>query len=413
VPFPGFVALLPVAGTVALLASERSTVNRVLLSARPMVFVGMVSYSWYLWHWPLMSYVRIIAVDTPSTFLMVLTGGIAFVLAVLSWRFVEQPFRHARGESRRTLVRYGVALMAVVAITAIIKIGEGLPERLPQQVARVEATVLAGRGDCLAFFTADAPDTSAACAIAKADRPTLAVIGDSHAAALGPGLRKLAASENWGLDLFTKSSCGPFLNVIIPHEGMPFFAATCMRFMTKAYAMVAADTNVRAVVITAYWQDYRFLGAKDFADGLAGSIRMMKQSGKHALLVSDVPSWEIDPVHFELGRAIPVRGYLARWLWSDDTSRFPEAGLSSMTVPADPATTNMLVQVAGATGADWVDLRQRFCSPRGCLFEHNDDLLYLDHAHLSTFGSDFVLPVITPLIDSDFSISGRKLPDGG
>ena len=111
-PFPGYLALLPVIGTVALLASEESAVNRYLLSAKPMVFVGAISYSWYLWHWPMMSYARIIAVGDPAPSLMMGVAGAAFCAAIFSWRLVERqlPTPLPRAAISESMARWTVVI---------------------------------------------------------------------------------------------------------------------------------------------------------------------------------------------------------------------------------------------------------------------------------------------------------------
>ena len=135
-PFPGFMALLPVLGTAALISAQGSWANRHVLSCRPMVFVGLISYSWYLWHWPLMSYFRIIVPTPPPPWQLMMIAIISFGVAVLSWQFVEQPFRRATLASRPTLLRYALVLALAIVAPIIIKLGKGLPERLSERASR-------------------------------------------------------------------------------------------------------------------------------------------------------------------------------------------------------------------------------------------------------------------------------------
>ncbi len=138
-PFPGFFALLPVLGTASLLVTQGSVINRRLLSARPFAFVGLVSYSWYLWHWPLLSLLRIVV---PRPLPASVTLGAAVVslgLAVLSWRFVEQPFRSsARFQPSHTVLRYACALIVVVSVPITIRATAGFPQRFAPQLAQLE-----------------------------------------------------------------------------------------------------------------------------------------------------------------------------------------------------------------------------------------------------------------------------------
>jgi peptidoglycan/LPS O-acetylase OafA/YrhL len=357
-PFPGYRAILPVAGTTALIWSGGSIVNRLLLSAKPAVFVGMISYSWYLWHWPLMSYVRIVSVAEAPIWLMTLVGCVAFGFAVLSWRFVEQPFRQMKAKSAKTLSSYAIALAVALAITASIKTGEGFPLRLSPEARRVEATIKAGRGDCLA---------------------------------LAPGLREVAQKNDWGVLVFTKSSCGPFLGVRLPHERMPFFAAACAAFMDDSFKTIADKVDIEIVMTAADWASYRDLGPEQFRAALQRPVVRMLAAGKHVVLVDDVPSWLLDPTHIAFGTAIPVRGYLARMIWLDQAHRFPDSGISSMTATDDKTIEAILGQIAGAKGVGRHNLRDRFCQSGGCVFEQDGVLLFLDNQHLSMLGSRFAL----------------------
>ena len=93
--YPGWWALMPIVGTCAIIwAGEAAWVNRVLLRAPPMVFIGLISYPLYLWHWPLLSFERIIDPDHMTTACRVALIAAAFVLAWLTYRLVEIPIRY-------------------------------------------------------------------------------------------------------------------------------------------------------------------------------------------------------------------------------------------------------------------------------------------------------------------------------
>ncbi len=389
-PFPGLFALLPVAGTVALIWSEGSLVNRWLLSAKPMVFIGLISYSWYLWHWPLMSFISVISVADPPTWLMVVAGGLAFGLAVLSWRYVEQPFRIVRSRPLKALASYAMTLAAVLAVAAAIKFGEGVPQRLSAQANQIDATMKAGRGDCVAKFTESSPDKSPECVLERKGRPTVALVGDSHAAALGPGLRHVTSQNNFGFWILTKSSCGPFPGAK-DTDAMSNFGKSCTNFMNEVFQTIANNPDISTIMIAGFWNSYRNMGLDNFRTALGGSVALMRAAGKQVILVGDVPGWQFSPTHLEYAKAIPARGYLARMLWWTEDHPFPSSGISAMTEPDKLGMEAAVKQVALEHGADWLDLRRRFCSSAGCLFEREGELLYFDRTHLTTIGSRFAV----------------------
>ncbi|MDI1266957.1 MAG: acyltransferase family protein [bacterium] len=130
--FPGWPALLPVAGSVAIiLAGRTAAVNRIVFSNRVVVFVGLISYPLYLWHWPLISYAYIIRLGKPPTPLMA-TALLAasFLLAWATYRFIEYPIRFGAHRQRRTQI--AAASMAILGAAGLaVWTKEGLPERFP------------------------------------------------------------------------------------------------------------------------------------------------------------------------------------------------------------------------------------------------------------------------------------------
>lgn len=130
---PGYAALLPVAGATLLIAcgSNSSPVNK-LLSMRPVVGVGAISYSLYLWHQPLLAFFRIASPEPPSKFALLVVVGLSFPLAWASWQWVEQPLRNRRRLSRRALFASAAAVGLVLGgVGLTIDRQDGFPGRVP------------------------------------------------------------------------------------------------------------------------------------------------------------------------------------------------------------------------------------------------------------------------------------------
>jgi peptidoglycan/LPS O-acetylase OafA/YrhL len=197
-PFPGWWALLPVSAAVLiLLAGPAAAPNRILLSGRLMVIVGLVSYPLYLWHWPLLVFPRIVFNAEPRLEGRVLLLLAAFALAWLTWRFIERPVRDAGNRRRSTLALAGV--MAGVGLAGLVLAGSAAAfPPAPQLVAD-------GPG---IFFAANrllAPD----CRLAREQERSLvrrcvrdargaerfALVGDSKAEALYSGLVRTSGPE--------------------------------------------------------------------------------------------------------------------------------------------------------------------------------------------------------------------------
>ena len=137
-PYPGWRAMLPVAGAAMLIgAGSGSIVSRLLLSRRPMVAIGLISYPLYLWHWPILSFQNIICDAEPSRVLRLAAVTGSVVLAALTYQFVERPLRIPKRASARPLVALSLgASMALVAVAAlVVYFQHGFMTRFPPQIA--------------------------------------------------------------------------------------------------------------------------------------------------------------------------------------------------------------------------------------------------------------------------------------
>ncbi len=125
--FPGYWALLPVLGTVFLLQASNSWLNQNVLSHQILVGIGLLSYSWYLWHWPLLSFSRIMnaepAPDLMRAFLLVLS----LCLAYLSYRMIEKPLRKTR--SKYVVITLLVSVLMLGVVAQVINKSKGFPQR--------------------------------------------------------------------------------------------------------------------------------------------------------------------------------------------------------------------------------------------------------------------------------------------
>ena len=409
VPFPGLAAAVPVLGTVCLLCAGSSRVNRKLLSLRPIVFIGLVSYSWYLWHWPLMSFVRNVAFIDPPLLVMLPVAALSFGIAVLSWRFIEQPFRRGPFRVRRTLLGYGGAVAVAASVALTIKAGAGFPHHLPPEASAIEAALRAGlQRPCLSAWGDDKPDPPPACARTLPGRPTVMLVGDSHAWALGDGLRAAAERQGWGYEILTKSACRPMLGVTVWRRAEPELAGACAAYMTAAFERAKADPDVRTVILAGLWPipdapspAERFAPVVPYSGegstvellhfGLKRAVAALVAAGKHVVVVGDVPRWRFDASQIALTRTIPGRAALAPWLWSRAPGGFPEQPGRDLLYQPDQRNIDLFRALGREESVTYVDLFPRFCPDERCFFERDGTLMYIDTGHLSAEGARFAL----------------------
>lgn len=412
-PFPGPSALSSVLGAALIIAVPGSWINRRLLALSPLVFIGKVSYSWYLWHWPILAFLRILYGGDPPPAARAAAIAVSFAAAVLSYFFIEQPLRRTSRAAIPLLVRYGVAGAVTAALCVVLWSTRGLPQRFPA-LAKMDTSALALRSDpCLAGYVIDQPILSPSCYLASPVRPTVALWGDSHAAALAPVLRSMAQAQGYGFAQLTKASCPPLIGATHAIPRIPLLAAGCLRFNRKAITDLENDRRIRIVILAAVWaaplyrnwQDGWF--APDLAhvnqvptpdasrvlltQSLAAAIRSLQVAGKQVIVIEDVPSFEIDPVWKVRSQRVPARRQLAIWLGIRDAA---DPGFAPPDInPSIAASASLVAEiVAKLKGASLVDPRQALCdNPGQCAYRQGETLFYGDSSHLSPEGARFAL----------------------
>ena len=247
-PFPGFHALLPTLGTSLVLrwATADTGVGK-WLGSRPLVAIGLISYSAYLWHFPLFVFARHATLGNPGLAVLLGLSVASLVLAALSWRFVEQPFRQRTRISQTTLARAAIAGGLVFALAGgTCVVAKGFPDlRLTEAQRAVLRTAVPSpkRQDChtegLNYLK-----PAGACHY-FVPRPTWAVFGDSHAVELAYGLAEELRPEADGVAQFSFSGCTP--------DGVAPMAVTpvpgCAAWMKETVETIARDPGLHRVVV--------------------------------------------------------------------------------------------------------------------------------------------------------------------
>ncbi len=207
-PFPGLAALAPCLGAAAVLwagGGGDSWVRRIM-AFRPLVWIGLISYSLYLWHWPVIVFnnAGLLLGEAVSPKLeKVILVGVSLALATASWWFVERPFRSREAINRRTvfaLASAGAALLVTVGLG--LSAAKGLPDRFPAHVAWTGAWLgydqraAYREGTCFVTARSRKAFNETLCLNGVPGRPTFLLIGDSHAAALWSGMAKALPDAN-------------------------------------------------------------------------------------------------------------------------------------------------------------------------------------------------------------------------
>jgi peptidoglycan/LPS O-acetylase OafA/YrhL len=391
-PFPGAYALAPVLGTSALIAAgqlaPRAPVTRLLGSA-PMTFIGRRSYSWYLWHWPLLAVARSHGLgDEPWRDLGL--AAFALVLASLTYSFVEKPTRSARTgvfAHRRTTLAAGAVLLGACAALAAALIWNGAAaERTDPRYAAIalaRETLREAPDECqfVGSPVRALPDPRR-CLIGPPGGRTVLLLGDSHAAHLWPALK--AAGEAVGVKTLsvTQNGCRPQSTRPDPEGEVPTAVERdCPVFnglVRKALPDLTRRYGLTGVVVAASWRDQ-----PTFEDDLTTLAQRLRAQGLTVLLVADAPHHPFDTPAC-LARRAPAGCALDRRRVDAD-----RAGVLA-------ALRKVAGRVPGTTVFDPVEA---LCDANRCEAESGGVIFYKDEGHLSAAGSRLLTSRLAPVLD--------------
>ncbi len=403
-PYPGLHALVPCASAALLLATgagaQRPRVGR-WLATPALVSVGLVSYSLYLWHLPVLAfgaYYNILPLEPRH--LVVLLASI-FVLAAVTWRYVEAPIRGRAvlASDARFLAAAGAATLTVAAVGVLIWLSGGLVGRSDTADARLGGTVERLRSDAVACARRTLSDIAngSLCTFGPVSGATRDVVvwGDSHAIALLPAYEQIAAARNVRVHAAVLSACRPLLAAGITHDKPA--RPICGDF-AKAVVDALDKINPALVILNAYWtyRDGAIDAARDVgADGDARAFEAafaetLKAIGarRKVCVIGDVPA---------LKYRMPYAYAMAR-------KRGIDPGFIAL--PSEEANRQL-----GRVNAYFEELRQRdalifvdskkaLCAGPTCaLLSADGQSLYRDDNHLSVAGAEFLRPSVESCFD--------------
>jgi peptidoglycan/LPS O-acetylase OafA/YrhL len=250
--FPGYAAALPVLGAcLSIWAGAHTWGGRVLASA-PMVYVGLLSYSIYLWHWPIFVLTKHALVSEHLTFVAAALGiGATWLLSHLTWRYVETPFRRG-GFSQTRILAGGVASLAVIAIAGgAIMAMRGWPERFDEASLKYAAADLSLKARKCLDAAAKSPEF---CTISEGS-PGFILWGDSHAGAVLPALETVAAARGVSGVFAGFNGCPPVLETYPNLRGADI--ERCVQHKERVLKYISDSPAIGTVVLSAFWENYK------------------------------------------------------------------------------------------------------------------------------------------------------------
>lgn len=366
-PFPGMNALWPCLGSALLIWSgQRPCALHRVLTLRPMVFVGLVSYSLYLWHWPLIAFLNYLDIDLDFT-VGVAVGATAVLLAWLSWKHVERPMRRQGAALTTSGVftrRFALPAAFLVAVNAAVAYSMGFPGRFDPQVAELEAAQSGRpnelRAGCHVPTALYSTPPSDRCRLgAQSASPDGILIGDSFANHFTGMLDVMARQTGVSLIDYTMDGCPPIVGY---NTGkVATYVERCRLRNESAYAYIEKE-KYRRVILAANWPE-----APEIEPLLTRSIERILATGAQLTIVLSNES-------IDKASSCPTRN--AMYQRNETCSRAPRG--------TPPYFGSIHAQFPAI---QFIDPNTIICPNRLCNPVVDGTLLYRDSAHLNDNGS--------------------------
>ncbi len=404
--FPGWRAMLPTAGCALVIASPGATWATALLRSRAAGFVGAISYPLYLWHWPLFAFARSTPGVVAAPVFMLALGALAFVLAALTTFVVERPLDKPFRAHRNAVA---LSLVAQLAATGLfgrqVYADDGLPGRFPPQVARIFTEYVGIRSplfgclydrERLRYPLAEQRERTEryfeahGCLTVDPAKPTVMVVGDSHAAHLVDGLLKLLDGRA-NLVVLTATYCAPLMEHVAIGAGETG-TERCQAINDVVFDKIRA-LKPDLLIVGAYFHEFlreRSFLYPGYVDELQDAVRRLRADGVPAIVVAgEVPTWT-PWMRILVGREVLERG---------SASEFSRVGLNAGSLAVDDE-----LKARPWDGATYVSQASALCRAGGCRRLVGPDLpadmLALDYGHYTERGSDFaVRTMFAPLVE--------------
>ncbi len=373
VPFPGLPALVPTLGAGLIIVFSRAgTVTYQILSLKPFVWIGLVSYSAYLWHQPVMALVRYQSPTKPSQLVMAGLCILTFALAYLSWRFVEHPFRNKSAIGPRKIFAFSaVFILAPLAAGAIFLVSPQLQSIFEKKFTQQELATLSlldyvGTPEQIAFYregacflTSDHPSMDSfdkeACLSPSDQGRNILLLGNSHAAHWSGALRQLPDTT---ILQATSSGC-TFTTAFVGQS-------RCVDLAEYVYHdSLPKMPTLDAIVLSSRWQE-------DDLAALPDTISLLKEFSDQVVLVG--PTVEYSK---------PLPELLVRLGMTESPSIS-----THYTVHERMDLNAKMKKMADDLGFSYVDLIGSLCGDQACVSLTKDGApMAFDYGHFTKAGA--------------------------
>lgn len=371
-------------GTCLLVSADANTwINKHLLANRPMVYIGLISYPLYLWHWSLLSFLRLLQPDhIAQSTQKIFAIALSFVLAWATYQWIEKPFRYGKNSNMKLAILIG--LLIIISLLGIgLVVQKGWPSRYPSQVSAIatytyDQKSYARYGRCWIDRETPATQFSSQCLGALASptsKQTVLVWGDSHAAHMYPAIDAALGGKGQVAE-FARSTCAPVLG-----------AGNQDCISGNEYVMAVIRKHVpETVILFSFWNSYadRWNAESPIAIQLLDTVHALQAAGvKNILLMGPAPQWGDEVPNLVLDETL------------DDAPqyRIPQRLNHSFNPISNVVDADLQNLVAHEKGLTYFSTLNSLCNMDGCLVRTLADPVSLttyDYAHFTIYGAEHV-----------------------
>lgn len=381
-PFPSLYALVPTVGAslIILFATQHTYIGKAL-GSRPLVGVGVVSYSAYLWHQPLFAFARQSHLEAPSKNLLASLAALSLLLAFISHKYVETPFRKKGLFTRKHVFGYSLAALSALIFAGLLgELLNGFPIRYTDEernlislgdISYKQTMVTYGLGHCFIDYE-QSHDVllKEKCVSESASFKRVIVFGDSEAAHWMAGVRKEFVTLGYSVEQWTGTSCRAIHYAKNNRRCEEFYDA----FVKY---VVPGLKNTDVIIIASRWVGVlNDVGESVFTESVDDLFMILKHSGVNVVVVGNTPEFSQPPHHIMVKSSIANRGDVM--LASQDFR----------------VANKILVDKAAEYGYVFFSPSRVLCgtdNSLNCLVARDGVFYFFDSGHLSPAGSEYLM----------------------
>jgi len=380
-PFPSVYALVPVGGVVLLiLFAARKTFAARFLSNKAFVSIGLISYSAYLWHQPLFAFARVRKIDEPSGILMAVLSLTSIVLAYLSWKYVEKPFRTTGLISREHLcgfATFGILIFTIFAFTA--HISNGFDSRFSNSERQVINSASSNPLRLECHFPQITDSLQRDACIYFEGIPSVAILGNSHGTELAFALAIKLEKKGISVVHHTMSGCNH------NYQKNDEAGSVCYDWHQKVISELENNQIIDTVILS--YRNEVYLEERSYRESLISIADSLSESGKEVILVLQAP---LPGAHIDK--------YISSAVY-DKKSQL--SGLSRVEWNYIYSAKMLLISELPEE-IKIIDPEDVFCDDSVCSVIKDSKALYFDDDHMSLYGASLISDLImTTIFDNE------------